>query len=76
MAEIARRQEAGQGVAVTIHHLDSAAAAQSLLDDLALELGELGIEPDDDLTYRLRPLSSVVAAHVGPGILSVVISDQ
>ena len=76
VAEIARRQEAGQGVAVTIHHLDSAAAAQSFLDDLALELGELGIEPDDDLTYQLCPLSSVVAAHVGPGILSVVISDQ
>lgn len=76
VAEIARRRDDGQRVAVTIHHLDSAPAAQYLLDELALDLGAIDIEPDDDLTYQLRPLSSVVAAHVGPGILSVVVTGQ
>lgn len=60
---------AGDGVDVAVHHLDSAARAERLAEQLRQHTPEL-----HDL--RLVELGAVVGAHVGPGTLAVTVSPR
>ncbi|PFG35348.1 DegV family protein with EDD domain [Flavimobilis soli] len=67
LAEIARAQVRGcTSPVVTVHHLDSAHDA----GELAVELtGATGV------AARVTPVGAVLGAHVGPGLLAVVVAD-
>jgi DegV family protein with EDD domain len=58
-----------EGVDVAVHHLDSAARADTLADRLAERLGE-------PASVQVVELGAVVGAHVGPGTLAVAVSPR
>jgi DegV family protein with EDD domain len=61
-------QRAGSGpVEVAVHHLDNLEKAQTLADGLADRLPQA-----NDIV--LREVGAVIGAHVGPGLLAVVIA--
>lgn len=68
LAGAAVRTGAAQGhvVDVAVHHLDNADAAEQLAD------GMRGLNPGG--TVRVSELSAVLAVHVGPGTVGVVVS--
>ncbi|MBR7744328.1 DegV family EDD domain-containing protein [Phycicoccus sp. BSK3Z-2] len=61
-----RAVDAGAGVDVAVHHLDSAERARGLRERLTARLGT-GVE------VRVVELGAVVGAHVGPGTLAVAV---
>lgn len=62
--------KAGSGpVDVAVHHLDNLAKAESLATGLASRIGAAG-------PIQVRDVGAVIGAHVGPGLLAVVISPR
>ena len=63
-------QRAGDGpVQIAVHHLANLEKAQTLADDLATRLPQA-----DEIV--LREVGAVIGAHVGPGLLAVVVSPH
>jgi DegV family protein with EDD domain len=60
---------APDGVDVAVHHLDSAARADTLAGRLAERLGESAV-------VSVVELGAVVGAHVGPGTIAVAVSPR
>lgn len=52
---------------VTVHHLDTPDDAAALADALGAGLG---------VPVAVTPVGAVLAAHVGPGLLAVVVADE
>lgn len=61
------RAEVGGGVDVAVHHLDAAAAAERLVHHLQHRVPSLR-------DVVVAEVSAVLAAHVGPGTLGIVVS--
>jgi DegV family protein with EDD domain len=61
---------AGRRVDLAVHHLDAAERADALAERVATRAGELGEVGD----VRVVEVGAVVGAHVGPGMLAVVVS--
>ncbi len=69
LEELAVERLAGGGADVVVHHLDSASRAVALaarLRDRAPAVGEV----------LVREVDAVIGAHVGPGLLAVVVSPR
>ena len=63
-------ERAGSGpVDVAVHHLDNLAAAESLAARLSDRLPKAG-------EVLIRDVGSVIGAHVGPGVLAVVVAPR
>ena len=69
MADIAV-DKAGDGpVDIAVHHLDNLAKAESLATGLATRVPAAG-------DVQVRDVGAVIGAHVGPGLLAVVVSPH
>ncbi len=63
-------ERAGAGpVDVAVHHLDNLAGAESLAGSLSERLPKAG-------EILIRDVGSVIGAHVGPGVLAVVVAPR
>jgi DegV family protein with EDD domain len=69
LADIAVQRAGDTPVQLAVHHLSSLEKAQSLADDLANRLPKA-----EEIV--LREVGAVIGAHVGPGLLAVVISPR
>ncbi|MFC9692361.1 DegV family protein [Kribbella sp. NPDC056951] len=67
LADIAVQRAGDEPVQIAVHHLSNLEKAQSLADGLADRLPLAG-----DIV--LREVGAVIGAHVGPGLLAVVVS--
>ncbi|GAA1678551.1 DegV family protein [Kribbella yunnanensis] len=67
LADIAVQRAGEEPVQIAVHHLSNLEKAQSLADGLADRLPLAG-----DIV--LREVGAVIGAHVGPGLLAVVVS--
>lgn len=68
MEELALAYAAGREVDLAVHHLDSAERAEGLAARLAAAV------PDAELV--MSEVGAVVGAHVGPGMIAVVVSPR
>jgi DegV family protein with EDD domain len=57
------------GVDVAVHHLDDVSAAERVVEHLQLRLPDVG-------QVVVAEVSAVLAAHVGPGTLGIVVSPR
>jgi DegV family protein with EDD domain len=69
LADIAVQRAGDTPVQLAVHHLSSLEKAQSLADDLANRLPKA-----EEIV--LREVGAVIGAHVGPGLLAVVVSPR
>ena len=69
LADIAVQRAGDTPVQLAVHHLSSLEKAQSLADDLANRLPKA-----EEIV--LREVGAVIGAHVGPGLLAVVVSPH
>jgi DegV family protein with EDD domain len=69
LEELAVEQAAGQRVDLAVHHLAAAGRAEELAERLRARL------PDAGEVY-VGQVGAVVGAHVGPGMLAVVVSPR
>jgi DegV family protein with EDD domain len=69
LADIAVQRAGDTPVRLAVHHLANLEKAQTLADDLASRLPQA-----DEIV--LREVGAVIGAHVGPGLLAVVVSPR
>ncbi|MET9275913.1 DegV family protein [Kribbella sp. NPDC003557] len=69
LADIAVQRAGDTPVRLAVHHLANLEKAQTLADDLATRLPQA-----DEIV--LREVGAVIGAHVGPGLLAVVVSPE
>ncbi len=69
LADIAVQRAGDTPVQIAVHHLANLEKAQTLADDLATRLPHA-----DEIV--LREVGAVIGAHVGPGLLAVVVSPH
>ncbi|MFC6155934.1 DegV family protein [Kribbella jiaozuonensis] len=69
LADIAVQRAGDAPVQLAVHHLSSLEKAQSLADDLSNRLPKAE-------EVVLREVGAVIGAHVGPGLLAVVVSPR
>ncbi|WP_410788366.1 DegV family protein [Kribbella sp. C-35] len=69
LADIAVQRAGDTPVQIAVHHLSNLEKAQTLADDLATRL------PNAE-EIVLREVGAVIGAHVGPGLLAVVVSPH
>ncbi|WP_432890765.1 DegV family protein [Kribbella sp. CA-245084] len=69
LADIAVKRAGDTPVQLAVHHLSSLEKAQSLADDLSNRLPKA-----EEIV--LREVGAVIGAHVGPGLLAVVVSPR
>lgn len=70
LQELAARAAGVRDVEVTVCHLDNASQAAGLAERLTERLGERLVGGD----VRIDEVGAVIGAHVGPGLLGVVVS--
>lgn len=63
-------------VDIAVHHLSSVPRAELLAERLRAQLPNLAGRPDGEPTVTVSEVGAVLGAHVGPGLLGVIVSPR